>query len=364
MNFNEIQPLPLKCTQSCLNCAAECERKLFCRYIMGVRLRGVQYKEGATLGKIYHKLQLHGPGKEQEVRAWVRGQQTALMARVDKGEDLDGELSRLATMLTSLYTKAEVMAHIFWEKFPVPSYLETIAQEITHTVEWNGLILEGTIDKLQLNRNIGDVWTRDHKTSGLPLAVIFGGLGWSSQARIYRILATDWLQTQGLNWQKRVSPGSEKIEHQVKGFILDGIIKPSIKSGTKADIKNAKDWGCSLEDAYLRRVKEWYRDYEVKAELKGQIGAKAIDSKGIYYTEPMFPDELKTALYKMKEISKRLIHPAYFSRDITRQACFMYEKQCLYHPLCETDPAQWDQLFETKYKLVNEVEAKNDKENL
>ena len=358
MNFNEIQPLPLKCTQSCLNCATECERKLFYRYIMGVRLRGVQYKESATLGKIYHKLQLHGPGKVQEVRAWVQGQQAALMARVDKGEDLDGELSRLATMLTSLYTKAEVMAHIFWEKFPVPSYLETIAQEITHSVEWDGLIIEGTIDKLQLNHSAGsggDIWIRDHKTSGLPLAVIFGGLAWSSQARIYRILADDYCKINKLG-QFESSQG--------KGVILDGIIKPGIKGGTKADIKNAKEWGCSLEEAYLRRVKEWYRDYEVKAELKGQIGAKAIDSKGIFYTEPMFPEELVNALENMKRLGGLEIHPNNFSRDITRQACFMYEKQCIYHPLCETDPIQWDQLFETKYKLVNEAEAKNDKENL
>lgn len=363
MDFSKIQPLPVVCRQSCINCAIECERKWFYQYRMGVRLRGTQYKEAATLGKIYHKLQLYGPGMVQDVRAWVRGQQQALMARVDAGEDLDGEISRLATNLTSLYNKAEVMAHIFWEKFSQPSYLETIAKEITHTVEWKGLILEGTIDKLQLNHSVGsdgDVWIRDHKSTGRPLAVIFGGLPWSVQARIYRILADDYCKKNKLGQYEA---------YQIKGFILDGIVKPGIKLCGK-DEKNAKEWirdhksKCSVEDAYLRRVKEWYHAYEVKADLAGQDNPKAIDSKGIFYTEPMFSDELKRHLDKMRRLSNYFPHPDNFDRDITRQACFSYEKRCIYHPLCETDPAQWDQLFETKYKLVNEVGAKNDKEIL
>ena len=86
MNFNEIQPLPVVCRQSYINCAIECERKWFYQYRIGVRLRGTQYKEAATLGKIYHKFQLCGPDKEQEVRAWIRGQQQTLMARVDAGD--------------------------------------------------------------------------------------------------------------------------------------------------------------------------------------------------------------------------------------------------------------------------------------
>ena len=356
MDFNKIEPLPVVCRQSCINCAIDCTRKWFYQYRMGVRLRGTQYKEAATLGKIYHRLQLVGSGNEQEVKAWIRGQQQALMVRVDAGEDLNGEMSRLASNLTSLYHKTEVMAHIFWEKFPQPKYLETIAKEVTHSVEWNGLLLEGTIDKLQLNKKSddGDVWIRDHKSTGRPLAVIFGGLAWSSQARIYRILADDYCKQNKLGQYESYS---------IKGFILDGIIKPGIKLCRKDD-KNAKDWNCSVEDAYLRRVKDWYKDYEVKADLAGQDSPKAIDSKGIYFTEPLFPPELLKILERMKELSTHSIHPDYFSRDITRQACFSYEKRCIYHPLCDTDPKQWDQLFETKYRLVTEIEAKEDRENL
>ena len=353
MNFNEIQPLPVVCRQSCIDCAEECVRKWFYQYRIGVRLRGTQYKEAATLGRIYHRLQLHGPDNTWKAFNWIRDQQQALMARVDAGEDLDGELTRLANNLTSLYKKATVMARIFWEKFPQPSYLGTIAKEITHKVEWNGLILEGTLDKLLRNDQKGnqlDIWIRDHKTTGRPLAVIFGGLPWSSQARIYRILADDYCKI-------------NNIDGTIRGFILDGIIKPGIKS-CKTDIKNAEKWKISVEDAYLRRVKDWYRDYEVKADLAGQDSPKAIDSKGIFFTEPMFSEELKHILDKMKRLSDYCIHPAYFDRDITRRACFSYEKRCIYHPLCETDPNQWDQLFETKYKLVNEVEAKDEKDSL
>jgi len=356
MNFNAIKPLPVRGRQSCINCAVTCERKWFYQYRMGVVLRGTEFKEAATLGTIYHVLQCAGPGKESEVRAWIREQQTTLMDAVDRGEDLDGNSARLAGVLTTLYNKAEVMAHVFWEMFPQPPQFKTLAKEIKVTAGYKGLILEGTIDKLLLNTKDDSIWIRDHKTTGRPLAVLFGGLPWSIQARIYRILALNYMVT-------KEGQNKEWAEKNIKGFILDGILKPGIKL-CKTDEKNAKTWKCSVENAYLRRVKEWYKSYEVKAELAGKPNTKALDSKGILYTEPMFPDELKTVLYKMMELSQRDIHPAEFERDVTRQACFAYEKQCIYHSLCETDPTQWDRLFEIRYKIKEASDQQKHTEKL
>jgi len=303
---------------------------------MGVQLRGVEYKEAATLGKIYHRLQQYGPGKEAETKSWIIKQQVSLMIKINKGEDLDGNMARLAGQLTSLYKKAEVMAHVFWERYPQPPQFKVIGTEVKHSMDWNGLILGGTIDKLLVN-NVDDfVWIRDHKSTGRSLAFVFGGLAWSIQARIYRILAENYL-------------GSAPRKG-VRGFILDGIIRPGIKL-CKTDEKNAKEWGCPVEDAYLRRVEEWYKEYEVKAELEGKKNAKAIGSKAILFTEPLMPDELSSVLNKIREISTRLFLPEVYNRDVTRSACFAYERQCIYHDLCETDPKQWDSLFETKYQL-------------
>jgi hypothetical protein len=353
MNFNDLTPLPVVCRQSSIACASACERLWFYRYRMGVVLRGVERKDAATLGTIYHKLQHYGPGKEAETKKWITQQQRDLMAMVDGGEDLDGNAQRLANMLTSLYKTAEVMAHIFWERFPQPPHFKVIGTEIKHSMEFDGLTLEGTIDKLILNEKDGGIWIRDHKSTGRPLAALFGGLAWSLQARIYRILAIDYLK------KNRALGLDEAI---IKGFIFDGIMKPGIKS-CKTDEKNAKEWGCSIEDAYLRRVKEWYRDYEVKAELEGKKNTKAIDSKALLFTEQVYPLGLKHALHRMQVLMRYFHHPDYYDRDITRKACFAYEKQCIYHDLCETDPKQWDRLFELKYQ-IKPAEVEEDEETV
>ena len=353
MDFNNIQPLPVVCRQSSIKCAVACERCWFYKHRMRARLRGVEYKEAATLGKIYHRLQQYGPGKESETKKWVAQQQRKLMDRVQRGEDLDGNMTRLANQLTTLYNKAEVMAHVFWERFPQPEHFKVIGTEIKHSMKYNGLIIEGTIDKLILHtkdKPEPSVWIRDHKNTGRPLAVIFGGLPWSIQARIYRLLAEDYHANHVIN------------PYQIRGFILDGIITPGIKL-CKTDEKNAKDWNCSVEDAYLRRVKEWYRDYEIKADLGGKKNTKAIDSRGILYTEPEIPPELERILAWMQELHSRPLHPEYFHRDVTRMACFQYEKQCIYHDLCETDPTQWDSLFETKYQIKPVEDNENEEED-
>ena len=343
MNFENIEPHPVVCRQSSIACALHCPRKWWCKYRMGITLRGERVKEGASLGKIYHKFQEFGPGREQEVKAWVQKEQNALMERVNRGEDLDGEIARKANLMTDLYHKAEVMAQIFWEKYPQPSYFKVIGQEIKHTMVWNGLTLSGTIDKLMLNEH-GSVWIRDHKSTGRPLKFLFGGMAWSLQARIYRILVEDFISKQAML-------------RAVKGFILDGILKPGIKL-CRTDQKNAKDWNCTPEETYLRRVKEWYEDADEKLRAENKDPYGTIHSKAMFYTEPLFPNDLvhvlKSVMGNLAEIPAEKVD--YFLKDITRRACSEYERQCDYHDLCSTDPKQWDSLFETKYKIVKPAE--------
>jgi hypothetical protein len=344
MNLTKIVPKPVVCRQSCITCALSCERKWYYRFRLGIALRGVEIKESADLGKIFHKFMEVGPERKDEVLKWVRQRQTDLMKRVDAGEDLDGSIIRLANMLTDLYNKAEVMATLFWKKYPQPDYLETIGTEIKISVQSNyGIPIEGTVDKLLRDTKTGNYWIRDYKSTGRSLARIFGGLPWSIQARIYRLLGLGVLDSMGL-W---------KDNSQLKGFILDGILKPGIKL-CRTDEKNAKSWGCNVEKAYLQRVEEWYKEKDEDAIL----------SKAMIYNEPTLPQELAETLTFMRGLSTRPPDdPENFLRDITRRTCFEYEKQCIYHDLCKTPVAYWDSLFESKYKFVGTEEKNGEEED-
>lgn len=344
MKIEEIQMRPFACHQSSISCAHGCERCWFFKERWGVELRGVKVKEGATLGQIYHKLQQLGPENVGNVKLWVKAKQAALLLRVDKGEDLDGEMARLVTLLTTLYNKAEAMARLFWERYPTPSYLKTIGTEINHSMtiqdgSLKGMVLEGIIDKLTQDTRQGNIWIRDHKSTGMKtLNVIFAGFPWSPQARMYRILATDYLK------YKRYDTDMGEVKGKVVGFILDGIMKPGIKLCGKDD-KNAKLWKCSVEAAYLRRVKEWYAEKD------------AIRSQAIMYNEPLFPMEFSHELIKMYDLSKRGNSPAEYQRDPSRFHCFLYESECIYSDLCNSPMARWPELFDNKYK-IKPVESK------
>ena len=342
MKIEEIQMRPFACHQSSISCAHGCERCWFFSERWGVELRGIKVKEGATLGTIYHRFQKLGPGHEQEVRAWVTKMQTELMAQVEKGEDLDGQILRLANLLTTLYNKAEAMAKIFWERYPTPSYLKTIGTEIKHSMTIQsgplaGMVLTGIIDKLVQDTRNNDIWIRDHKSTGLKtLDVIFAGFTWSPQARMYRILASDYCN-------KNPNAGN------VIGFILDGIMKPGIKLCGKDD-KNSKVWNCSVGDAYLRRVKEWYAEKDTNA----------IKSQAIMFNEPLYPPELTYELALMKGLGARPNDPKLYTRDPSRFHCFLYDSQCIYHDLCSSPMSRWPELFDVKYRIKESEKKENE----
>lgn len=353
MNIKDIPIQPFFCSQSCTKCALGCERKWFFKYRWGLGLKGVEIKESAELGKVYHKYQEFGPGQEQRVKNWIRERQQCLAIKIDKGEDIDGAMSRLITALTVASDKAEAMARLFWEKYPAPSYLKTIGTEIKHraevTINIGGkpitIPLEGTIDKLILDERSGDVWERDHKSTGRSIHLLFEGFPWSVQARIYRILGIDYLMQKG-------------IKGNVKGFILDGIAKPGIKLCGK-DNTNAKKWDCTPDQAYLRRVKEWYNDKEEKAKSEGKC--PPIFSQSIFFNEPVMPIELARDLAKVYRLSTLGPDPLNYSRDESRTHCSSYEKSCIYMSLCMSPISQWPKLLDDKYKIKPiKVEEENE----
>ena len=352
MKIEDIKTRPFFCSQSSMKLALNCIRAWFFKIQWGLQLRGVEIKESADLGQIYHKFQQFGPGEEPKVRAWVHQRQTALINRIDKGEDLDGQMARLVSSLSTSYDKALAMAQIFWDKYPQPSYLKTIGVEIKHRMDMKfpggiTIPLEGIIDKLLLDTRNGNIWIRDHKSTGRALASLFLGIQWSIQARLYRILALDYMVKK--DW---IGQDPKWALAHVKGFILDGILKPGIKLCGK-DEKNSKAWNCPLEDAYLRRVKEWYA---IKEE---ENPGSTIKSQSIMFNEPLFPDELKRDLTRLYNISIKGKDPKAYSRDGTRFHCFLYEKPCIYESLCSAPISQWPELLDTKFKIKEEKKNEN-----
>lgn len=337
MNVEEMKSFPVMARQSCIKCAIGCKRKWLYKYRLGIELRGEQMQEAATLGKIYHKFMQYGPGNDARVSGWVKQLQVNLMARVDKGEDIDGTMVRKATELTHLYNRAKAMAHIFWEAFPLPPYLEIVGTEIDCSYRIGEVEVGGTIDRILQNTDTGRFWIGDYKSTGRKLEAIFGGLAWSVQARLYRLLTIKYLE------QKQML---RKGDDDLKGLIMDGIVRPGIKL-CRTDEKNAKTWGVSIDDAYLQRVKDWYKEKE-------EAGEPVMLSKAIIFAEPVMNRELMEAISMIARLNYEPQKLERFPRDITRMACYRYERQCEYHDLCETDPAYWDGLFEIKYKIKEE----------
>ena len=351
MDLNSIKLQPVEVRQSAVNCYFACRREWLLKYRMGIVLRGETVKESANLGRIYHKLKEVGPERVDEVKAWVRQRQAELMERVGRGEDIDGSMVTLANLLTNLFHKALVMAQVFWSRYPQPKYLEDVAREIEVSFPngTTGISIGGRLDRIVKFSENGKVvyWIWDDKSTGRELGTIFNGLEWSIQARLYRILAQHYLSQ---NSPTGIGP-------KVEGFIMDGIVRPGIKL-CKKDEKNAKEWGVSVEEAYLRRVKEWYAEQE-------SLGKDAMMSKAMRYNEPIWNKEIRgiiTRFVDAHEMTKRGILPTVmeheFPRDVSRQACYQYESLCEYHDLCKTCPANWDELFEFKYKFAETLDGK------
>ena len=120
-------------------------------------------------------------------------------------------------------------------------------------------------------------------------------------------------------------------------------MKPGIKLCGK-DEKNSKVWNCSVEDAYLRRVKEWYSEKDTDA----------IKSQAIMFNEPLYPPELMYELGKMKVLGEASNDPLHYWRDPSRFHCYLYDSPCIYLDLCESPMVRWPELFDTKYRIAEE----------
>jgi hypothetical protein len=136
----------------------------------------------------------------------------------------------------------------------------------------------------------------------------------------------------------------------VKGFILDLAKVPSIKLCGK-DEKNAAKWECTVMEAYIQRVKEWYEGQE----------EEAMKSMAIKFNEPIENMEIIRTVQHVLLMWGTEALPENFSKDLTRSTCYAYEKECPYYVLCSSDPVTWPSIIEQMFEVVPEHKDRKEK---
>jgi hypothetical protein len=307
--------------------ALGCARKFLYSSKWRLYRKAKQYSASATFGKILHRLLQVGEDATEKVHQEIIKQHSELLAQIQRGEDLVGEVAREADELHDSYTKALAVATIFWERFPPAEHMETVSREEKIEGVFDlSLPIVGFVDWVVRDKRDGSVWIRDTKTTSRSFDSILTGFEWSVQCRFYRLLA------------KNKTWGAD-----VKGFILDMVKVPTIKMCGK-DEKNAAIWGCTVFEAYVKRVKDWY------AEQEGD----AMKSVAIAFHEPVLCGELLNVLSKIDVLWNTEAVPENFCKDLTRSSCYAYEKVCPYHVLCSSDPVTWPATMEQLFEVVPE----------
>ena len=318
--------------QSDLGMMARCMRAAMFRYKLGLRPK-TEKGGAAGLGKMFHKVVQYGPGGIKESKIWAQQQQASLWKLVEAGEDVDGSIAATVKAMTDHYNKALAVAQMYWEKYPDPEYLETLATEVyvegPVIVAGVQIMIGGTIDKLVRDKRDGRLWVRDWKTSSRDINYMMTGYQWSVQCRMYRLLA--WL------WATQ----NEVEKPEPLGFILDGVQMPTIKF-----CKKDKDF-----DAYIERCKQWYKDNLIETFV----------SRAIPYLEPMLNLPIQELLLKGAGAQSRAddLHVDDYPQDITASYCTNYDRQCIYYDLCNCDQHQWPEIIERKFNVVEPADNVN-----
>jgi len=312
--------------------ALGCERKFLFANKWRLYRKARQYSAAASFGKLLHRLLQLGELRCEEVHQEVIKQHAGLLEQIKKGEDLLGDIAREANDLNSNYTKALAVAKIFWEKYPPAEHMETVCREEKIEGLINGVPIIGFMDWVVRDKRDGSVWIRDTKTTSRKFESILTGFQWSVPCRFYRVLSLN------REWGK-----------DVKGFILDMVKTPTIKMCGK-DEKNAAKWECTVQEAYIRRLKDWYAEQE----------DDSMKSVAIKFNEPIWPSELNTTVEGVVLLWEEEALPQWFSKDLTRSSCYAYEKVCPYYDLCNSDPVTWPSLIEQMFEVVPEHKDRTD----
>lgn len=227
------------------------------------------------------------------------------------------EMERIALESDIDLWKAIAAASIFCQTNPFPIDRYSVAEfESEPLVEY--LVGGGAIDLVLTDRQSGEVWIVDHKTTSMSPSVRVQALTISPQFQLYR---------RGLE---------ERTKWQVAGVICNVIRTPLIKY-----CPDGKDSDHGFA-GYLERLKAWYADQADPAMLQvfhrfssDPLTEEEIDGRIIRYqqmaeTEPLLPDFPRAGDY----------------------TCHDFNKSCPLLPFCTSDPSTWkDRLNGKGYEI-------------
>ena len=312
--------------------ALGCERYYLLRYRWGLRAKTKAYTPSADVGKLYHRIQQ--VGDLTQVAQEVRDQQEALKKQVEAGADLTGDLARSIQGLTDAFNKARMMVELWRQRFPEQEGIEVIAREQVITVPTGyGFDLRAQCDTLLGDRRTPGryaTWVQDWKTSSLTFEDVLTGYEWGLQRRCYRLAADTWLK--------------EQRQPATIGFWVNWTKIPNIKC-CATDEKNAKKWACDVDEAYLRRCREWYADN----------GQEAMRSVALIHTEERVPWELRGVFNTMRALRGLEPVPANFSRDLTCKHCRNFRRTCQFYPLCQMSTDAWPDMIPERYEETDSL---------
>ncbi|KKL89667.1 hypothetical protein LCGC14_1912360, partial [marine sediment metagenome] len=318
-----------------------CERRFMFQDKWGLHPKTRPYSRGMKVGSIIHLFLKYGIDGQEKVQKAVYESHQKLLDRIKKGEDLAGDLAREANDLNSAYETAKVVVIIYWEKFPVKNYVETLSREkeLKGFLDVGGMMLPviAILDWVVKDKRDGGVWIRDTKSTGRGVDAILVGYSYSFQSRFYRTAVDNWTEWAG----------------DLRGFILDIVKTPAIKCCGK-DEKQAAKVGCTPAEAYLQRVKEWYTENE-------RGGDSYMTSRALPFVDPLYPAEFSRSLLKIASVwSRPLDDPENFDRDQTKASCFSFERRCPYYDLCMSAPISWPSQIEAEFQFVKPDEKRTE----
>lgn len=334
----------------------ECPRKFLYESKLGIRSK--DYQAPLTMGTIVHKVLEslflgQTEAESQEVaKSILSKEQQKLMGAASPAGFLPSGKS-LESVLKSLeedYHKARAIALVFWDFVPFdPNKYEVLRNpdgvpmvEVILECNYPGIsrTIRGPCDLALVEKETGEVWIVDYKTTSMDPKIRAIPTKISVQLSLYRLL----LQSHIDAWAEAgIAP-----ERKVVGSIHAIIKKPGIKYCP--DTKDKEGF-----HSYIQRLVKWYSDYD---EKNPKSPAMILD-----------PNRFSTKLMTQELFGrlKQFCKASYASPNIDHfyraggSACLSFNRVCPYIALCNSDPAMWPDLIDSRYTLgFREDEENND----
>jgi hypothetical protein len=310
--------------QSVLKDFTCCRRKFLYQHVLGLVPKATKRSPACDTGDFWHQLMrvlYDTGGSVGEAVRMVEPVYRLVMDELGKlaAEDLSGEYERQAREVTASWHKAQVMAKLFWNRYPL-SGAKVVECEtpLAIRVGMDGPILQVTPDLLVEALDDGSLWIEDHKSSGDPPSAVMVGKAWAYQTNLYRFV---------VEMAKKMP---------VKGFIYNIMQTPGIKlCGT--DEKEAKKTGVSPEEAYLKRVSDWYGEKPEETIKSAWIPAASLPPQSF----SNFRTTTLAALIGVQALIDGRMDLLGFDQDATCYNCQRFGRTCEFLGLCESAPASW-----------------------